>query len=488
MDLLYVADFLTQFGRVLGIQALSLVQLQQLLGLQSIKAALELQQRPQGSPSPAPAQAGAVARHHKQEPGSSPAPAGGKQGSEATPQGRAGNQSPALPGAATRQQDQAPSSSPAPEGERQEPHAPQKAAIKAEADAEPMGGAAGHRARQPMPELENGESSSGRHTGSTKTELLDSECTDVPHVKLDSTQQAQAGLPRQHLNGFAQHACVVATHHQRQRTLKLEHAVRAAVGVHEGSGLLHEDSSRASPKQEPGQAGKPMSGPGEGRLAPTAEGRQSPVVLDSPADEGRMVPVHHPSAAERGESAVQLMHPPAVEGRQSPAQQLHLPAAERKQSPVQQLHKPAAEGRQSPVQELNLPAAEGRQAPQMQKQHHGPADDSLQQQPPSVEVRPAADEKGACPQPQWLWKVYQGLLSHLLPVSCWNCMLCFCGHAFKVRPAVKYINWLKMHSATRTCIYLCSCKAGCAEPLAVSELLLLHVCASIDMPLDCGRR
>lgn len=417
VDLLYVADFLTQFGRVLGIQALSLVQLQQLLGLQSIKAALELQQRPRGSPSPAPAQAGAVARHHKQEPGSSPAPAGGKQGSEAPPQGRAGSQSPALPGAATRQQDQAPSSSPAPEGERQEPHAPQKAAIKAEADAEPMKGAAGHRARQPMPELENGESSSGRHTGSTKTELLDSECTDVPHVKLDSTQQAQAGLPRQHLNGFAQHACIVATHHQRQRTLKLEHAVRAAVGVHEGSGLLHEDSSRASPKQEPGQAGKPMSGPGEGRLAPTAEGRQSPVVLDSPADEGRMVPVHHPSAAERGESAVQLMHPPAVEGRQSPAQQLHLPAAERKQSPVQQLHEAAAEGRQSPVQELNLPAAEGRQAPQMQKQHHGPAGDSLQQQPPSIEVRPAADEKGACPQPQWLWKVYQGLLSHLLPLN-----------------------------------------------------------------------
>ena len=418
-----MADFLTQFGRVLGVQALTLVQLQQLLGLQSIQAALDLQQPPQGSPSPVPAQAGAVVRQHKQEPGSTSAPAEGQQGAEAPPQGRAGSQSPALPGAATWQQDQAPGSSPAPAAERQEPQAPQKAAMK-EADAGPIGVAAGHRARQPMAELENGESSSGRHTGSTKAEPLDFECTDVLHAKVESLQQAQAGAPRQHVNGFAQRASALATHQQQLRTSKLEHAVRAAVGVQEGNGLLHEDSSRASIRQEPGPAGQLEPGPGEGRLASGAEGRPPPVLLDSPADEGRMVPT-------------QQMRPPAVEGRQSPAQQLHLPAAERKQSPGQQLRKPATEGWQSPVMQPHRPAA--------QKQHHNLADDRLRQQPPSAEVRPAADETGACPQPQWLWKVYQGLLSHLLPVSCRNCMLCLFRGALKVH--VKYICCLNLAQA-----------------------------------------
>ena len=398
IDLLYVADFLTQFGRVLGIQALTLVQLQQLLGLQSMKAALELQQPPQGSPSPVPAQAGAV-----QEPDISAAPAEGKQGSETPPQGRAGSQRPALPCAAARQQDQAPSSSPAPAGEYQEPQAPQKAAMKIEA--EPSGFAAGHRARQTVPELENDESSSGRPMGSTKMELLNSEHTDVVHVKVETLQQPQVGLPRQHINGFAQHASGLASHQQQQRNLKLEHAPRAAVGVQEGNGLLYEDGSRSSIKQ----AGKLISGPGEGSLALSAEDGQSPVMPDLPADEGRIVPMQqgYPSAAGTGQAAVQQMHLPAVEGIQSPAQQLHLRAAERKQSPGQQLH---------------LPDAEGRQAPQ--KQQHNPASESLRQQPSSVEVRPAADEEMACPQPQWLWKVYQGLLSHLLPVSCGDCMLC----------------------------------------------------------------
>ena len=429
VDLFYVADFLTQFGRVLGIQALTLVQLQQLLGLQSIKAALELQQPPEGSPSPVPAQAGPVARQHKQEP----------EGSSAPPQGRAGSQSPALPGAATRQQGQAPGSNPAPEGERQEPWAPQRAAMQTEADAEPAGVAARHRARQPMPELENGKSSSGRHPGSTKTELMDSECTDVLHVKVEGPQQVQAGLPRQHINGFAQHASTLASHHDQQCTLKLEHAVRVAEGVQEGNGVLFEDGSRAS---MPGQAGKLMSGPVVATLAPAAEGGQSPMMLDLPADEGRVVPaqLRHPSAAETGQSAVQQRHLPAVKGRQSPAQQLHLPVAERKQSQVQQLHEPAAEGQQSPVKQLHEPAAAGRQVPQ--EQHHNPVDDSLRQQPSGVEVRTAADEKGACPQLQWLWKVYQGLLSHLLPVSCRDCMLCMCTRAVQLRPAVKFIHWV----------------------------------------------
>ena len=394
--LFYVADFLTQFGRVLGIQALTLVQLQQLLGLQSVKAALGLQQTPQGRPSPVPAQA-------CQQPDSSAAPADGKQGSETPPQGRAGSQSPALPCAAARQQDQAPSSSPAPAGEYQEPQAPQKAAM--EIEAEPTGFAAGHRARQTVPELEHDESSSGRPMGSTKMELLNPEHTDVLHVKVESLQQPQVGLPRRHINGFAQHASDFASHQQQQRTSKLEHAARAAVGVQEGNGLLYEDGSRSSIKQ----AGKQLSGPGEGSLALSAEDKQSRVMPDLPADEGRIVPMQqaYPSAAGTGQAAVQQMHLPAVGGSQSPAQQLHLPAAERKQSPVQQLHSPDAEGRQAP-----------------QKQQHNPADENLRQQPSSVEVRPAADEEMACPQPQWLWKVYQGLLSHLLPVSCGACMLC----------------------------------------------------------------
>ena len=403
INLFYVTDFLTQFGRVLGIQALTLVQLQQLLGLQSIKAALELQRPHQGSPSPVPAD--------------------GKQGSEAPPEGRAGSRSPALPGPAAGQLDQALGSRPVPQGERQAPQAHQQAAMESEAAAEPTGVAAGHRSRRLMPELENGESSSGRNTGSTKTELLDSECTDVLHVKIESSQRAKAGLPRQHINGFAQHGSGLA-----------KHAVRAAVGVQEGNGLLYEDGSRASIKQEPGQAGKLMSGLGEGRPAPVAEGGQSPVMLDLPADAGRTVPVQQrlTSAAEPGQSADQQMHPPAVDGRQSPVQQLHLPTAVRKQSPVQQLHEPAAEGRQSPQKQLQLPAAEGRLTPE--KQHSVFADDSLRQQPPSAEVCPAVDEEGACPQPQWLWEVYQGLLSHLLPVSCGDCMLCLCRRAFILRP------------------------------------------------------